>query len=96
MIGNRVGLDPNAMVWNAPRPAPRQPKSGTLLFEFIRARDQAPMTCELRFHREWRWEAQFYDRGEFLYSRRFDTRALAAQWAEEERKTIEQDGADDR
>lgn len=30
---------------------------------------------------------------EFLYSRRFETRELAVQWAELERQVIEKDGA---
>ena len=53
-----------------------------------------PLTCELRFHGEsWGWEAQFYERGEFVIGRRFLTRAQAVQWAEEERKTTEKGGA---
>jgi hypothetical protein len=38
-------------------------------------------------------EAQFWEQEEFRYSRRFDTRALAVQWAEEERKVLEKGGA---
>jgi len=30
----------------------RQPKPGEVLFEFVRASDRAPMSCELRFHGE--------------------------------------------
>ena len=49
---------------------PRQPKAGELLFEFVRASDRAPMSCELRFHGEsYGWEAQFLERGELLFSR---------------------------
>jgi hypothetical protein len=33
-------------------PPPRIAKSGFLLFEFVRASDRAPMSCELRFHAE--------------------------------------------
>ena len=56
------------------------------------------MTCELRFHGEsYGWEAQFLERGELLYSRgAFMTRALAVQWAEEERKAMEKGGVADR
>jgi hypothetical protein len=82
-------MDPKAMLWNYSPPPPRKPKSGELLFEFVRVSDRAPMTCELRFHGEsWGWEAQFFERGEFLIGRRFNTRAMAVQWAEEERKTL--------
>lgn len=66
-------MDPKAMLWNHPPPPPRQSQLGELLFEFLRASDRAPMSCELRFHGEsWGWEAQFYERGEFWYGRRFD------------------------
>lgn len=77
------------MLWNAPPPPPRKATPGELLFEFVRASDDALMTCELRCHGEsYGWEAQFLERGEFLYSRRFDTRALAVHWAELERKAL--------
>jgi hypothetical protein len=71
--------------------AARVGRPGELLFEFVRAADRAPMSCELRFHGEcYGWEAQFFERGELLYSRGgFVTRALAVQWAEEERTTME-------
>jgi hypothetical protein len=36
------------------------------------------------------WEAQFFEGGELFYSRAgFVTRALAVQWADEERKAID-------
>jgi hypothetical protein len=44
--------------------------------------------CELRDHGAYGTEAQFWEHEEFRYSRRFDTRALAVQWAEAERKAI--------
>jgi hypothetical protein len=49
------------------------------------------MSCELRFHGEsYGWEVQFFERGDFWYGQgAFVTRALAVQWAEEERKAIE-------
>ena len=48
-------------------------------------------SCELRFHGEsYGWEAQFFERGELLFSRGgFVTGALAVQWAEEERAEME-------
>jgi hypothetical protein len=73
-----------------PRPA-RTPRAGELLFEFLRASDGAPMSCELRCNGDpFGWEAQFFDRGELLFSRGgFLTRALAMQWAELERQALE-------
>jgi len=44
--------DDRALLWDAPPPPPRQPKPGELLFEFVRASDRAPMSCELRFNGE--------------------------------------------
>ena len=73
-----------------PTPA-RIEKPGELLFEFIRASDRAPMSCELRFHGEsYGWEAQFIERGKLVYSRGgFVMRTLAVQWAELERAAME-------
>jgi hypothetical protein len=64
---------------NLPPAPPRQPKSGELLFEVIRASDLAAMSCELRFHGEsYGWEVQFFERGELLFSRSgFVLRAFA-------------------
>jgi hypothetical protein len=66
-------------------------RPGERLFEFLRASDRAPMSCELRFNGEsYGWEAQFFERGELPYSRGgFVTRALAVQWAEKERTTMD-------
>jgi len=66
-----------------PQP-PRQRKPGELLFEFVRASDRAPMSCELRFNGEsYGWEVQFLERGELFYSRgAFVFRAAAVRWAE--------------
>jgi hypothetical protein len=74
------------------KPVPaRVAKPGELLFEFIRASDRAPMSCELRFHGEsFGWEAQFFERGDLCYSHgAFVTKAAAIRWAEEERKAME-------
>jgi len=52
------------------KPPPGVAKAGELLFEFVRASDRAPMSCELRFHGEsFGWEAQFLERGELFASR---------------------------
>jgi hypothetical protein len=83
-------MDPKAMAWNSPPPPPRKAIPGELLFQFVRGSDHAAMSCELRFHGEsWGWEAQFYERGEFLIGQRFDTRRLAIQRAEQERLALE-------
>ena len=76
---------------NSPQAPPRQPKPGELLFEFVRATDRAPMSCELRFHVEsFGWEVQFFVRGDFFSGRgAFVTKALAILWAEQERKEYE-------
>jgi hypothetical protein len=54
---------------NAKLPPPRAARPGDVLFEFVRASDRAPMTCELRFNGEsYGWEAQFLERGELFVS----------------------------
>jgi len=56
--------------------------------------DHVTWSCEFRFHGEsCGWEAQLLREGELVIGRRFDLRRLAEQWAEEERKVLEQDGA---
>lgn len=53
---------------NLPPVPARKPRPGELLFEFLRASDRAPMSCELRFHGEsYGWEAQFLERGDFSH-----------------------------
>ena len=71
---------------------PRVRKPGERLFEFVRASDRAPMSCELRFHGEsYGWEVQFFERGDFLCGHgTFVLRAQAVQWAEAEWKELEQ------
>jgi len=68
--------------------AERQPKPGELLFEFMRGHIR--FRCELRFHGEsYGWEARFYRNEEFELSRRFLTKALAIEWAQQERHARE-------
>jgi hypothetical protein len=64
------------------------------LFDFVRGSDRAPMSCELRFHGEsFGWEALLFERGELFASHGgFVTRALAVQWAVEERRFLETTG----
>jgi hypothetical protein len=61
-----------------PSPPPHATPRVAKLFEFVRANDRAPMSCELRFHGEsYRWEVQFFERGELLSGRgAFVTKAL--------------------
>jgi hypothetical protein len=85
---------------NSTKPAPRQPLPRELLFEF--RVDGRWYRCELIDHGPHGVEAAFTQpERDYLYSRRFDTRmdptrtprALAVQWAEEERKATEKNGA---
>ena len=78
---------------NHPPAPPRQPQPGERLFEFVVKRNNARWLCELRDEgSHYGVEAQFFQNEELRFSRRFKTRALAVQWAEEERKAIEQGG----
>jgi hypothetical protein len=54
--------------------------------------DHVDSRCELRIHSEWCVEAQFFRQGDVLIGRRFDSRALAMQWAMVERQEIEKGG----
>ena len=81
---------------NFPGSVPQPPQStpGEPLFEFIIERDHARWLCELRdLGPHYGVEVQFFQNEEFRYRRRFKTRALAVQWAEEERKAIEEGDA---
>jgi hypothetical protein len=79
------------------QPAPaHKAKPGELLFTFFRASDGAAMSCILRPGVEFGVEALILERGELLCSRRFDTRALAVQWAEDERKALRRIAPADR
>ena len=69
------------------RESRREAEPGELLFEFERGHDR--FLCELHEHGPYGVEAQFYQNEEYLFGRRFDSRELAVQWAEEERKVIE-------
>ena len=92
-----VSDDPFYKPSRTPNPR-RQPNPGELLFEFVRASDRAPMSCELHFHGEsYGWEVQFLERGELRYSHGpFVLRELAAHWADEQRKAMEKAGSDAR
>jgi hypothetical protein len=49
-------------------------------------------TCELKYHGEFGVEAQIFEDGWLLVGRRFDTRALAANWAMLEKEDLEKGG----
>ena len=70
-----------------PAPEPT-PKRRVLLFEFTCI--EHLYRCELLDHGELGVEAQFTKNGEFLEGRLFEALKLAAQWANERRKAIEQ------
>jgi hypothetical protein len=70
---------------------PRAPQPGELLFEFLRGHDR--FLCELRDRSQYGVEAQFYQNEELLIGRRFETRAVAVQWAELKRAALEKGGA---
>jgi hypothetical protein len=63
-----------------------------VLFEFVRELDHAHFRCELRTYEGFGVEAIFWKEGKLLIARRFDTRALAVQWATLEREHIEKGG----
>lgn len=73
---------------------PRQAKAGERLFAFLRGHDR--ILCELYDLGVYGIDVRFSINEEFSHSRRFDPRldrtrsprALAVQWAEEERKAI--------
>ena len=67
----------------------RRDVPGERLFEFHRGHDR--FVCELHDFGRHGIEAQFFRNKEFVFSRRFDTRAEAVQWAGEERKALESD-----
>ena len=77
----------DALLWNAPPPPARKPKPGEPLWAL--RKDGVTWDAELRDHGEYGVEAQILLQGELVIGRRFDTRALAVQWAEEERKAID-------
>ncbi len=65
-----------------------------MLFEFVRESDHAYFHCELRYHGDfWGVEAQSLINGDLLIARRFETKALAVQWASLEREHLLNSGA---
>jgi hypothetical protein len=77
--------------WSPTYPIPERHIPSELLFEFVRVSDQAPMSCEVRFHGEsYGWEARILERGELQVSHgAFTTKAAAIRWAEKMRTAME-------
>lgn len=95
--------DENAKLLHTAKPdPPRVPRSGELLFEFLRGHDR--IRCELRDHGAYGVEAQFMTNEELTIAHTFHQRLdpnrtpreMAVAWAEEWRKTIESPDAEDR
>ena len=74
------------------KPAPpRQPSPGQHVWTVTKAGRRGD--CELRDHgAPCGWETQTLENGELSTGRRFETYALAMQWADLERDALEQDG----
>jgi len=74
-------------------PPPHKPRPAERMFEFTRASDGRRMVVDMLFHSDsYGWEARIVeaDGGWLSHSRgRFATRALAVQWAEQERIALE-------
>jgi hypothetical protein len=71
-------------------PPPVGPRPPELLFEVLRGTDR--FICKLLYQGKWGVEATFLLNDELLIGRMFDTRELAAQWAEAMRTVIEKGG----
>jgi hypothetical protein len=65
------------------RTAPRQPQPGERHWTI--QKDGQQLDCELRDHGPWAVEVQVYRDGEFLYGRRWASRALALEEAEDQK-----------
>jgi hypothetical protein len=53
---------------------------------FVMRRGNERLTCRLRNVGDWGHESQFHIDGHLLMSKRFETRALAIAWAEQQRR----------
>jgi hypothetical protein len=71
-------------------PPARVSKPGEPLWSLHR--DGRQITCELRSHGEYGWEAQLFRDGEFYAGRRFDLRAQAVAHAEQTRQDLDREG----
>jgi hypothetical protein len=79
--------------WYKPNPSPpppRQPKPRKPLWTL--EKDGHTYRCELLFHDQGGTEAQIMKDGEFMVGRRLEHGWQTPQWAEEERKHLENGG----
>ena len=79
-----------ALLHNASKEPPRQPKPGELLMTFERGQDV--FRVELRDFQPHGVEAQIFQNGVLLAACRFTVRALAVVWAEQKRAEILRSG----
>jgi hypothetical protein len=69
----------------SPRPCGRRRRPGEHLWTI--RKDGQQLDCELRDHGAWGVEVQIYREREFLYGRRWPTRALALEEADQQKAT---------
>jgi len=89
-----AGNNPPLYASHQPLRLAREPRTGELLFEFLRGHDR--FMCELFDLGEYGVDVRFSINEEFRYSRRFDPRLdatrrpreLAIAWAEQERLAL--------
>jgi hypothetical protein len=75
----------------ARKPAtPRQRQPGEHLWSV--QKDGQQLECELRDHDAWSAEVQIYRDGEFLYGRRWPSRALALEGADDQKAAYLKNG----
>jgi hypothetical protein len=73
---------------NLPARRPRQPNEHLWAFR----KDGRQLDCQLRDHGAWGVEVQVYREREFLYGRRWATRALALEEADEQKARYLREG----
>jgi len=74
---------------NRKPPPPRKPSPGERIWE--ERVDHVTWSCELRFHGEsYGWEAQILRDGDLVIGRRFLLRSGATDWADAERRCLEE------
>ncbi len=82
--------DRDALLWNAPKPPARKPRSLEPLWSM--RKDGRQIDCGLLGHGEFGWECQLLQDGGWYYGRHFITRAPALLDAREIRADLEQKG----
>jgi hypothetical protein len=79
-----------ALLYNAPKAPPREPKPGERLMTFEHGQDV--YRVELRDFQPHGVETQIFQNGELLAACRFTVRALAVHWAEQKSAAILRSG----